>query len=355
MKRTSVIACRPAPSILFSHAREECPSIHPSGTIQPPIIVIQKSQGRNIAMVLNSIKSVRDTFHSNLRIHPLYPLRYTPTCNTVSQQTELLFQSQWKKNDVSRRFTRVWNSISFFLPHHRILLVPRVIKLIIFRLPFVPFPFPIFPRYFQSCTVSINGISSLDTFKRQYHCPSAWYVNLLRGCLLIRFSTTSFTVHDPLSWQRRQRPTFLMHDSRRKSAEKGLVSPISGTDWVIRIYRRNTRFLPADCRRYRIRFDKLHSLFPFPFFPFLSSRRKETALPPFSRSPIVRLFDLLRDTRQRNLCCFDKQYTEISADKVEPFQRGEMMIIVFARNTGRNIIFRLLSPNRYKLHLHYLG
>lgn len=195
----------------------------------------------------------------------------------------------------------------------------------------------------------------IDTFKRQYHCPSAWYVNLLRGCLLIRFSTTSFTVHDPLSWQRRQRPTFLMHDSRRKSAEKGLVSPISGTDWVIRIYRRNTRFLPADCRRYRIRFDKLHSLFPFPFFPFLSSRKKETALPPFSRSPIVRLFDLLRDTRQRNLCCFDKQYTEISADKVEPFQRGEMMIIVFARNTGRNIIFRLLSPNRYKLHLHYLG
>lgn len=143
--------------------------------------------------------------------------------------------------------------------------------------------------------------------------------------LLIRLSTTSFTVHDSLLRQRR--PTFLMHDSRRKSAEKGLVSPISGTDWVIRIYRRNTRFLSADCRRYRIRFDKLHSLSPFLSFP--SSRRKESALPPFSPHgtadcSIVRSFARHEATYAVSINSIRK----FQRIKLNLFSEGEMMIIV---------------------------
>ena len=302
MKRTSIIARRPNranPLPARISVRPPFRNETSDASSGPSIIVIQK--GEKHCHGLNSINSVRDTFHSNSCTHPLC---YIPLVIPHQQPERCFAKSMKDVNDVSRNFNlifslpRILSSSSF---------VPRVIELIIFRPPFVPFP-PFFHAYSQSCTASISGISSPDTFKRQYH--SAWYVNLLASVFLSAFQRprSPFTIHFY------EGQLFFMHDSRRKSGERGLVSPISGTDWVIRIYRRNTRFLSADCRRYRIRFDKLHSLLPFLSFPFLFLLHGGLFLPFLDKgSPIVRLFDPCAIRGGATCCCFDKQYTEISS------------------------------------------
>ena len=96
----------------------------------PPIIVIQKGEKHG----LNSINSVRDTFHSNSCTHPLCYISLV----IPRQQAKRCFAKSMKDvNDVSRNFNLI-----FSLPH-RILssssFVPRVIELIIFC-PSFPFP-----------------------------------------------------------------------------------------------------------------------------------------------------------------------------------------------------------------------
>lgn len=140
MKRTSIIARRPNRANRSSSRtnirppfRNETPAADASSG--PSIIVIQK--GEKHCHGLNSINSVRDTFHSNSCTHPLYPLCYILLVILYQQPERCFAKSMKDVNDVSRNFNLI-----FSLPH-RILssssFVPRVIELIIFR-PSFPFP-----------------------------------------------------------------------------------------------------------------------------------------------------------------------------------------------------------------------
>lgn len=292
MKRASIITFVPAPSILsLTRARPRDPTPD-----------YWKSQGRNVTTIFTvwirlSLSAIH--FIVNSRIHPLCPLccypHQTPTDRMLVSKS---MRERGRGIRESLKLNLIFPPPHSLPPRNR---VDHFIRSVSYH----------FSQHFQSCLSTV--FQTLDTFKRQYHCPSAWYVNSPPRLSSIRLSTTSFTIHFHVS-----KPTFLMHDSRRKSAGKGLVSPISGTDWVIRIYRRDTRFLSAsDCRRYWIRFHKLHSLFPFPFCD-----EGGKVLPPFfdiADCSMVRSFARYGESK---LCCFDKQCTEISADKVQPFQRG---------------------------------
>lgn len=324
MKRASIITSVPAPSILsLTRARPRDPTPD-----------YWKSQGRNVTTIFTvwirlSLSAIH--FIVNSRIHPLCPLCCYPHQTPTDR---MLVSKSMKERGRGIRESLKLNLI--FPPPHSLPPRNRVdhfIRSVSYH----------FSQHFQSCLSTV--FQTLDTFKRQYHCPSAWYVNSPPRLSSIRLSTTSFTIHFHVS-----KPTFLMHDSRRKSAGKGLVSPISGTDWVIRIYRRDTRFLSAsDCRRYWIRFHKYYTV----FFLSLSVTKVERCFLLSSTSPIVRWFDLLHDTGRASYAVSINSVRKFQRIKFNLFSEGGNDDNSFARNTGCNIIFRLLSPNRYTPHFHY--
>ena len=159
---------------------------------------------------------------------------------------------------------------------------------------------------------------------------SPWYVNLPR-LPPIRFSTTSFTVRSAFM-SRRQRPTFLMHDSRRMSTEEALVSSISGTDWVIRIYKRNTCFFMLSCSIVTdIQSDLINNM--------LSSSFSVASTFAFVQHEIVELFDVARCGNITSAVSIN------SSEKKINMNLSDIGTKWVCKNFSCNIIFLVFYPN----------